>query len=199
MRNAWKVTAAALVAAVCCAGLSACAEDAAAPKPLSNLDLLAALRDKTGSALMTSRPVNLDGRMYALCAARPSEKQLDAQAGNPHGGFISVSVRGADAKTFADTATPLPAGTVVIKRKIPINEASAAPNMPDPNKTDLYTVMIKREAGYNAESKDWEYAVVSGDGHTVIARGKLESCNECHRIRKETDFLYRKYLKPAGE
>ncbi len=60
--------------------------------------------------------------------------------------------------------------------------------------TEFYTGMRKRERGYNPELGDWEFFMLDSNGDTVIARGKIESCMDCHRKYEATDFVSRRYL-----
>jgi hypothetical protein len=60
----------------------------------------------------------------------------------------------------------------------------------------LYTVMIKRQPGYNPKAGDWEFAVVSPGGKTE-ASGKLANCMSCHTTRPDADFIFRSYVSVA--
>lgn len=79
-----------------------------------------------------------------------------------------------------------PEGAVIVKSKLESKESSDA---------ILYTVMRKREAGYDPEHGDWEYAVLEGRFHRVLSRGRIDSCIDCHQHYKETDHVTRAYLK----
>ncbi|WP_439622961.1 cytochrome P460 family protein [Gemmata sp.] len=89
---------------------------------------------------------------------------------------------------FKRVGTPLPAGTVVIKEKHP--DWSAAYNA---SACD-FGAMIKREAGYDPENGDWEYAYVAPGPAKQVTRGKLASCIDCHSHMKDRDYLFRTYL-----
>ena len=78
-----------------------------------------------------------------------------------------------------------PKGTIILKQKF---TDEAAKN------TEFYTGMRKRQAGYNPEAGDWEFFTLNRSGHTVTARGKIESCMDCHTKYKATDFVSRRYL-----
>jgi hypothetical protein len=92
---------------------------------------------------------------------------------------------------FAGPSQRFPKGAVIIKRKFDKRKFDGSSQ----NRTPiLSTVMIKREAGYNPQGGDWEFAVVSGDGKNVEAKGKLENCMGCHASRRETDFVFKSYL-----
>ena len=84
-----------------------------------------------------------------------------------------------------DKHPKFPQGSVIVKEKLP-NKDSSSP--------ELLTVMIKREAGFNAENGDWEYMALDGTGKQVQARGRLEKCQACHTLAKDNDFVYRNYL-----
>ncbi len=79
-----------------------------------------------------------------------------------------------------------PVGTIILKEKKldANNEAS----------TELFTGMLKREQGYNPECGDWEFFVVNGDGRRVLARGRIDSCVECHQAYVKSDFVVREYV-----
>lgn len=80
-----------------------------------------------------------------------------------------------------------PAGSVIVKQKV--GKSHEGP------KTLLYTIMKKRERGYNPEVDDWQILVVSGNGTQLETSGKIESCQACHVRRSDTDFVFRAYLK----
>jgi hypothetical protein len=42
---------------------------------------------------------------------------------------------------------------------------------------------------------DWEFSVVGANGTQVEAVGKLENCQGCHKSKKDSDFIFRPYLK----
>lgn len=48
-------------------------------------------------------------------------------------------------------------------------------------------------APHDPDHGDWEYAVLDRDKR-VLARGRIESCIECHRNDASTDFVTRAYL-----
>ena len=120
----------------------------------------------------------------ALCAA----PTVVAAPGSPHGPdkYITVYVNEIGRHAMMEEKTPhFPQGSIVIKEKL----KTAASTDPE-----LLTVMIKREAGYNPDSGDWEYMVFDGSGKSVQARGKLENCQACHKMDEQTDYISRSYL-----
>jgi hypothetical protein len=83
---------------------------------------------------------------------------------------------------------PVPVGTVVIKEKHTNGQQVAV------------AAMIKREAGYDPDHGDWEYAFekLGAGQERKVERGKLSSCIECHQGVRATDYLFRPYLR-AGK
>ena len=79
-----------------------------------------------------------------------------------------------------------PRGSVIIKAKLESEKSSDAL---------LYTVMRKMEEGYDRKNGDWEYSVLEGSSHRVLARGKIDSCIECHEQHASTDYVTRAYIK----
>ena len=114
-----------------------------------------------------------------------------AGPGSPHGPnkYITVYVNDIGRHAMMEEKTPLfPQGSIVVKEKL----TTATSTTPE-----LLTVMVKRERGYNPESGDWEYMIIDGTGKTVQARGKLENCQSCHEMDKDTDYISRAYLPMA--
>ena len=96
---------------------------------------------------------------------------------------IHIYVTPTAAAAFKDSASRFPVGTVVLKQKFPtVNHEEA----------DFYTGMLKREAGFNPACGDWEFFTMSGDRRAVTARGRIESCIDCHRQYAKTDFVTRR-------
>jgi hypothetical protein len=62
-----------------------------------------------------------------------------------------------------------PAGATLVERLFSPGDAQPA----------TYFVMIKRAPGYDPPGGDWEYLIVTPDGH-VEDRGQLTLCARCH-------------------
>jgi hypothetical protein len=77
-------------------------------------------------------------------------------------------------------------GTVIVKSKYPSKTRESI---------ELFTVMKKMEPGYSSDNGDWQYTVVDSTATQILAQGRIESCSECHRDYKNTDFVTRIYLK----
>ena len=156
-------------------------------------------------------PINLS--FYTLCRAPlPGEAPgphgiRDAwPQGNTPGNHVVVSPKGRgyfyqqpDTKQPVAIDQPFPQGTTIIKEKY--DDLADAQKR---EKTRAYGVMIKREAGYNPDQGDWEYAYIDldQDGNiTSATRGKLKSCIDCHGNQANNDYVFRSYgmktfLKP---
>jgi hypothetical protein len=134
-------------------------------------------------------PAIFHSQIAALCAA-PTATQKKMESGNPHlDKFITVYVNDTGRRAMMEEKSPrFPQGSIIVKEKLPTRESSSP---------ELLTVMIKREAGYNPENGDWEYMALDGAGKEVQARGKLESCQACHLMVKDTDYVSRNYLPRA--
>ena len=132
-------------------------------------------------------PAVFHSRIALMCA--PASQHLQMEAGNPHRDkFITVYVNEPGTKAMMHEKTPyFPQGSVIVKEKLPSKDSSSP---------ELLTVMLKREAGYNPENGDWEYIALDGAGREVQARGRLENCQACHQMAKDSDYVYRNYLPP---
>lgn len=97
--------------------------------------------------------------------------------------------------TFANTPAVLPLfdpwgkfppGSLLVKEKFGSD-----------GKTQLFTGMWKREAGYFPELGDWEFFTVDAKAGKISERGKLTSCAACHADMEKGDFVARDYIVPA--
>jgi hypothetical protein len=131
-------------------------------------------------ARVTAKPYRVNWAGSPLCA-RPNSIPH-----SPHGEHwihVFVSPGGTNAMTTGKGTYPV--GTVILKQKF--LDAGGT-------NTDFYTGMRKRERGYNPELGDWEFFTLDRGGYMVTARGKIESCMDCHTKYKTTDFVSRRYL-----
>jgi hypothetical protein len=106
---------------------------------------------------------------------------------NPHAAtYITVYVNNAGRKAmFAKELKRFPEGSIIVKEKIENSSEGRTPL--------LYTIMTKRESGYNPAVGDWEFSVVSGNGTQLEASGKLENCQACHITKSDSDFVFGPY------
>ena len=148
----------------------------------------AKLKDRTSWIQVNNEPYHMAPVVAAACA--PVTAELASQTKrDPHApSYITVYVNNAGREAmFAKQSQRFPEGAVIVKEKF--NTPSAD------HKPQLYTIMRKREAGYNPKVGDWEFSVVGADGKELQATGKLENCQGCHIGQSESDFVCRPYVK----
>ena len=149
----------------------------------------AELKDTALWTQVNTEPYYISAAVDALCRL-PTRGDYEAERRrNPHAGtYITVYVNNVGREAmFAKEPGRFPEGSVIVKEKVGTHSEGRAPL--------LYTVMTKREQGYNSAVGDWEFSVVSGNGTRVEASGKLENCQACHITKRDSDFVYRPYLK----
>lgn len=143
-----------------------------------------------------------------MCASLPRRISWPAVKGTkgPHEKkYIRVYVNEVGKEQMTRRKHPLfPIGTVIVKQKLPLvktknSKVSESGSMPISSTPELLTVMIKREAGYDAGKGDWEYMVTDGAGKVVDERGKIEACQSCHQPFAKTDYIVRSYLPKEVE
>jgi hypothetical protein len=133
---------------------------------------------------ITDQPKRMRPNVSALClpaVQRPDHgtlvKQQDAVI------HVYVSPEGVAAMNKRD-ASRFPVGTLILKQKLAGKSFESVV---------LYTGMLKREMGYNADCGDWEFFTMSADGRSVTSRGRLESCMACHKGYASSDFVTKSY------
>jgi len=149
----------------------------------------AKLKDTTGWTKVNAEPYRMSSIVNTLCGL-PSKQRLEAERKtNPHAeAYITVYVNNTGREAmFAKESQTFPQGSVIVKEKIGHRIEGSKPL--------LYTIMRKREPGYNPNLGDWEFAVVGPNGKDVQGIGKLENCQNCHRTKRVSDFVYRSYVK----
>jgi hypothetical protein len=121
-----------------------------------------------------------------------SKPEINAMKASPHFekyAHVYVSQEGNYAMhthsiTTGTNVVRFPVGTIVLKEKF--SDATA-------KHTELFTGMVKREAGYNPECGDWEFFTLSANANKVTSRGRLQSCMDCHVDYKYSDFVTKDY------
>lgn len=129
-------------------------------------------------------PIRQDPRVATLCNVPPPSLSGHETLLTWQTGYIHVYVTTNGAAAMQEQAAVFPLGTVILKQKFP----EAIGRSPE-----LYTGMLKREAGYNPDCGDWEFFTVNGAGTAVTARGRIKSCMECHRDYAASDFVTKRY------
>jgi|SRR5215218_3561840 len=148
------------------------------------------LRDYSSWQEVTSGPHKVLPEISVACVPPIPPK--------PHPGAVEVQGKDRYIRVFASSHTAslmreprverYPEGSVVAKIKL--IEGSSEP-------TGI-AFMIKREAGYNPEGRDWEYLVFEGKPLRLRAKGALSTCQGCHGEQTYTDGLYRSYLSDGN-
>jgi hypothetical protein len=123
----------------------------------------------------------------AIQCSLPTPAQREIEGGNPHNDkWVVVYVNELGRAAMMGQKNPVfPLGSIIVKEKLATKEST---------NPELLTVMRKREAGYDSKRGDWEYLVFDGPGKVMEANGKLEKCQACHLMEKDTDYVSRRYL-----
>ena len=95
----------------------------------------------------------------------------------PHGANLKVYVNG-PALEAARSGKPMPSGAIILKENYGKDAKSLM----------AVTPMYKVE-GYNPEGGDWFWAKYRADGEVEKA-GKVEGCINCHRARKDQNWIF---------
>jgi hypothetical protein len=149
----------------------------------------------SGWPSVTEKPYPVAAEFFQLCAPPSSPEQIEKleavkKSHGPHyKAAIIVRVNTVGASQFK-TGQAVPAGTVVVKEKYADFYNPEA-------KPVAVAFMIKHEPGYDSSNGDWEYAfqkLLPDEDHT-LARGKLETCIDCHKGTRSKDYLFRSYLQ----
>jgi len=159
------------------------------------------LKDTTLWIQVNEIPYYQWSHIDSLCRIAIREDFESERKRNPHAStYITVYVNKVGREAMFATGRPrFPEGSVIVKEKIEkplspdgynIGPAKSLEGL----KPSLYTLMIKREPGYNPAVGDWEFAAASGKEGRIEASGKLESCQACHLEKRDQDFVFRSYL-----
>ena len=148
------------------------------------------LDDKTLWTQVNAEPYHISSILDTLCRIPTADdyKGERERLGNPHiSPAIIVYVNNLGKQAMFEKQPHFPEGSIIVKKKLGTYIKRDSPQ--------LYTLMRKREAGYNPEVGDWEFSVVAGDGKQFQASGKLANCQSCHQGKKGSDFVFRPYVK----
>lgn len=94
--------------------------------------------------------------------------------------YIHVLVSSEGVASFKANKYPYPEGTIILKQKFANSETKTP---------DFYTGMLKREKGYNPKAGDWEFFTLTGNAKAITARGRIDSCMDCHGQHPKSDFV----------
>ena len=109
---------------------------------------------------------------------RLNEEPLDSAS---HNAFIDIYANDLGAKAYIQKAKVFPVGAELFK-----------PLYTDTKRKKLVrlVVMVKKEQGYDSENGDWWYGIYDKTGKEAWYQGRINSCIQCHRIAKESDYLF---------
>jgi cytochrome P460 len=150
----------------------------------------AELDDKTLWTQVNAEPYHVPTQLDALCRSPTADdyKGERERHGNPHiAPAIIVYVNNLGRQAMFANQPQFPEGSIIVKKKLGFYIQRDPPQ--------LYTLMRKRETGYNPSVGDWEFLVFSGDGKQLQASGRLQNCQSCHVAKKDSDFVFRPYVK----
>jgi hypothetical protein len=149
----------------------------------------AKLRDQSLWTRVNKEPYYIASKFDLQCRLPTREDYEAERKRNPHAStFITVYVNPVGKESMLSVkSVPFPQGSVIIKEK--------RERGPEPGAPLLYTLMIKREPGYNPPAGDWEFAVASGENGRIQARGKIENCTTCHLEKSGQDYVFRPYVE----
>jgi len=152
-------------------------------------ELVAQIATTTDSLVrITDKPHEMADSTAALCLV-PVEKPHRIHDGFLEPAFCHVYVS-KDAELAIRSGDPsYPVGAIIVKSKF----AKGKENRPT-----LFTVMRKMQADYDTNHGDWEYSIVDGTTRRVQARGRIDSCIQCHADYKETGYVTREYMRPTS-
>ena len=150
---------------------------------ISDADILNASKHLYDLERVNYEPKYIAPVQAALCAASaPSSSDLHA------GKYINVYVNSTGFAEMTTKKKPVfPEGTMIMKEKMSADSAKGY------KPAELFTVMIKREKGFNPTCGDWEFATLDVKT-SKIERGKTATCMNCHIKYTATDFIKRDYL-----
>jgi hypothetical protein len=160
-------------------------------KSIPEIEEVKEIRGYKSWTKVNPKPLRLPTPLDALCRM-PMGRDLIETSKNPHRQkYFTVYVNDIGRNAMMREKTPkFPEGSVIVKEKS-LSE--------DGGSLELLTVMIKQKKGFNPTTGDWEYMVVNGAGTKVEGRGKLENCQSCHILNKQTDYIFRSYLPKKEE
>lgn len=134
---------------------------------------------------ITDTPHRMADSTAALCRLAFNPNPHEESAARP--AYCDVYVTANAEEAMASGKGAYPPGSVIVKTKLEGENRLTAV---------LYTVMRKMERGYDEPHGDWEYAVLDGPSRRVLARGRIDSCIECHAAYAATDHVTRAYMTP---
>ncbi|WP_457743771.1 cytochrome P460 family protein [Sulfurimonas sp.] len=98
-----------------------------------------------------------------------------------HNAFVDIYLNDIALSPYINKHTHFPKNSIIIK-----------PLYADEEREHLarIVIMIKMAKGYDEAHSNWWYGVYDKTGTKVAYEGKIKSCIECHKIAKQTDYLF---------
>jgi hypothetical protein len=160
---------------------------AGAPGPSDIAKIMAEYRSWTPR---TEKPEAISSYIFGLCRAPtlPEQKFADSEHGDFR--YLQDWTNARASAGFAARGQPgFAPGAVIVKEKY-VNKTSGG--------LELVALgfMIKREAGFDAAYKDWEFAYWEPKLGVVVTREQSAYCGGCHAEAKDTDLVFVDGLKP---
>jgi len=138
--------------------------------------------------LVNAEPVKMSAFMNQACAPVVKGWRDD----NPHfDKYIRVYVNelGREAM-FKEDNPKFPVGSIIVKEKLPAQNSEVP---------EFYTIMVKRENGYDSVNGDWQYLTMDETKSRIEEPENISSCQSCHAPYNDTsDYVSREYLHLEG-
>ena len=153
---------------------------------------------------LDQEPIEVASALDSRCAITPSQDRIIRE--DPHHfRTAQVYANALAIRALAAGASSLPPGSIFMKVKRtpsrPRADAGDLPSFrftgPDDGAIVLYTVMFKRQPGFQPKTGDWDYGVIDGGPTHWLQLGCLESCIDCHADFHDHDSLSRDYRGSA--
>jgi len=97
---------------------------------------------------------------------------------SPHGAFLKLYVNDVAYQAIQEGKTMMPEGAIIVKENYSEDKSTLM----------AVTPMYKME-GFNPEGGDWFWGRYGADGN-VMASGKVKGCIDCHKKKKEKDWIF---------
>lgn len=97
---------------------------------------------------------------------------------SPHGAYLKFYANSIALKAVREGKNTLPHGSILMKL-----------NYAEDKKTLMALTPMYKYDGYNPEAGDWFWAKYKPNGE-ALASGKVQSCIDCHRVKKDNDWIF---------
>jgi hypothetical protein len=104
--------------------------------------------------------------------------EIAAQAAKEHGFRFTGVDEKSDTEEFR-----FPAGSIIVREKIVGRDRSTVQSL---------AVMIKRESSFSPQSDGWQFLYLNPKT-LAVTRSNQATCLSCHKLKKETDFVFNSY------